>query len=560
MAGQSVAKEQAQAAGRAEERPSISVLVLCALIAMPIAALLVLATGNSGNIWQHLVVSVLPSILRTTLLLMVGVGLSAAIVGAGTAWLVSRYQFFGRGYLQWALVLPLAVPTYISAYCFVELLDFTGPVQRTLRAAGGYQTIGDYWFPDIRSLPGAIFIMAAVLYPYVYLTSRVLFEMQAPGVLDMSRLLGAGPWRSFFAVALPIARPAIAAGSMLVVLEALNDIGAVEMLGVRTLTFAIFDTWLNRSSLAGAAQISCMTLAIVAALVLLERWTRGQRRFATKAPANSRMSLVAVSPGVSLLMFLCCAVPVAIGFAAPVGVLAGYALRRIDQILDPGLAEAALNSVLVSVLTAVSAVCIAIVLAVAARRRRNRATSIAAQVAVLGYVVPGSVLAIGTLYAFTTFDNSIDALSRSLFNYSTGLLLSGTVAIVVYGCTVRFLAIAFGTIDAGLAGISGHFVMAARTLGRTANEAFVSVELPLMRRAFAVAGLLVFVDTMKELSATVLLRPFGFSTLATFVYERASRALFEDAAVAALVIVAIGMVPVLLLNRLRTEGGKNAGR
>jgi iron(III) transport system permease protein len=547
------------AASRPAERVSYLVLILCAIVALPFVALLVLATGNSGDVWRHLVANVLPSSLRTTVLLMAGVGLTASIVGVGTAWLVSRFQFFGRGILQWALVLPLAVPTYISAYCFVELLDFTGPVQRAVRAAGGYQTMSDYWFPDIRSLPGAIFIMAAVLYPYVYLTSRVLFEMQAASVLDMSRLLGAGPWRSFFSVALPIARPAIVAGSMLVILEALNDIGAVEMLGVRTLTFAIFDTWLNRSSLAGAAQISCMTLAIVAALIVFERWTRGQRQFASKA-GGARKSLVVAGSFSSAVMALCCLLPVATGFAAPVGVLGGYALRRMDQILDPQLAVAAMNSISVSVLTALATVGVATVLVVAARRRRHRATSMAAHIAVLGYAVPGSVLAIGTLYAFSTIDNGVDALSRWQFGQSTGLLLSGSAAIVVYGCSVRFLAIAFGTIDAGFSGISGHFAMAARTLGRTANEALFSVELPLLRRAFAMAGLLVFVDTMKELSATVLLRPFGFSTLATFVYERASRGVFEDAALAALVIVAIGIVPVLLLNRVRGDGGNGIGR
>lgn len=534
-------------------------LLLCLVVLAPFAALAALAMGSSGPIWGHLATTVLPSSTLTTALLMTGVGLLTSVIGVGTAWLVSRYRFFGRGVLQWALVLPLAVPTYISAYCFVELLDFTGPVQQAVRSLGGYRTPSDYWFPDVRSLPGAIFIMAVVLYPYVYLTCRIVFEMQAANTLDMGRVLGAGPWRLFLGIALPMARPAIVAGATLAMLEALNDIGAVEMLGVRTLTFAVFDTWLNRSSLAGAAQIACLMLVIVTIVIYAERRLRGSRRYVA-GDHGAGYSLVRPGRPASIAIALCCFLPFAAGFLTPALLLAAFALRRTEQIFDPQLAQAAINSVMVSLSAALVTVLVSMTLIVTARRGGNWWTSISTRFAMLGYAVPGSVLAIGTLYAFTAVDNGIDDFFRRYFGYSTGLILSGSAAIVIYGCSVRFLAIANGAIESGYSRISGHLAMVARTLGRSENQALFAVEVPLLRRAFATAGLLVFVDTMKELSATVLLRPFNFSTLATFVYERASRARFEDGAIAAFVIVAIGTVPMLLLNRIQTPGLRGEGR
>jgi iron(III) transport system permease protein len=534
---------------RTERKLAVPALAICATISVPLVALVVLAFGDTRGVWLHLVSNVLPSSIMASAGLMAGVGVAASAIGVGAAWLVSRYRFFGRSVLQWALILPLAVPTYLSAYCFVELLDYTGPVQAFYRSLGGFRSPADYWFPDIRSLPGAIAVMSVVLYPYVYLTCRIVFAMQAASVLDASRILGAGVARQFFGVAVPLARPAIAAGATLAMLEAFNDIGAVEILGVRTLTFSVFDTWLNRASLAGAAQIACLMLIVVFALIVAERAARGGRSYQTAG--GGTLSLIDPGRAAGVVMALFCLLPILAGFVAPVGLLMRFALRRTEQLYDPALAAAAFNSVFVSSATAILTVTASFVLIVSARRHRGRSSRIASRGATFGYAIPGSVLAIGTLYAFTTFDNSLDSVLRRQFGVSSGLLISGGAAIIVYACSVRFLAIAHGALESGYSRISEHLGMVARTLGRTANQAVVLVELPLLKRAIATAALLVFVDTMKELSATVLLRPFGFQTLATFVYERASRALFEDAAIAALVIVAIGVAPAILVNRVQ---------
>lgn len=538
---------------RSAALPPAGVILIALLVLAPLVSILALATGDAKGVWGHLIVNVLPRSIGETLWLMAGVGLFSAAIGAGAAWLVARYEFPGRAFLHWALVLPLAIPTYISAYCFLEILDFTGPLQTAIRSLFGFTRASEYWFPDIRSTQGGVFVMTAVLYPYVYLTCRLLFEMQGANVIEVGRVLGASGMRLFFRVALPMARPAMAAGVALALMETLNDIGAVEILGVRTLTFSVFDTWLNRSSLAGAAQISLLLLVVVALLLWVEMRSRGGRGYASRnaGAGLTRIRLTGLQAAAATFL---CALPPAIGFAAPVALMVDRAARRLEQFADPSLLAAVLNSVTVSIGAATFAVLLGLALAALARRSKAPATGILTRLSTLGYAVPGSVLAIGTLFAASTIDNSLDAVARSQFGFSTGLLITGSAAIIVYAATVRYLAVAHGAIDAGFTRISPHVGMVARTLGRTANQTLAEVELPLLRRALATAALLVFVDTMKELSATLLLRPFNFSTLATRVYELASRALFDDAAAAALLIVAIGVVPVIALSGMQAAG------
>lgn len=535
-------------------RPAtLGIGLLCLIILIPVISVLVLATGDTQGVWPHLVRNVMPSSVGQTLGLLAGVGLLSSALGVITAWLVTQYRFFGRSFLQWALIMPLAVPTYIAAYCYYELMDFTGPLQGWIRALGDFERSGDYWFPEIRSLGGAIFVMSMVLYPYVYLTCRIVFEMQAGSILEVSRVLGAGPIRLFRRIGLPMARPAIAAGAALAMMEAFNDIGAVEILGVRTLTFSVFDTWLNRNSLAGAAQIACLMLIFVAALVYLERSARRARSYSgtNSAAGPTAKTLYGAR---SAAAAAACALPVLAGFAAPVGLMVSFVSRRLEDLGDGALLKAMGNSVLVSGIAALLTVACALIFVLSSRNGRAlRIRQFLVRIASLGYAVPGSVLAIGTLYAFSAFDNSLDAFMREQFGISTGLLLTGSAAIVIYACSVRFLAIAVGAMESGYSRINPHLVPVARTLGRSNLQATLQIELPLLRRAAAAGGLLVFVDTMKELPATILLRPFNFPTLATHVYERASRALFEDAAIAALAIVAIGLLPVLLLGRM--QGG-----
>lgn len=515
----------------------------------PLIALGVMAVGPAANVWPHLLATVLPGALRHTLWLMLGVGLISLILGTGTAWLVTMCRFPGRGVLEWLLLMPLAVPTYISAYCWVEVMDYAGPVQGALRALFGWHDATQYWFFEIRSLPGAVAVMSSVLYPYVYLTARSSFLAQSVCVLDVSRTLGHSAWSTFRDVALPLARPALVAGVTLALMETINDIGAVEFFGVKTLTVTIYATWLGRGSLAGAAQLAAVLLVFVFFLIWLERYSRRHQRFHHTSSKYHPLPHTELAGFSGLLAMLACAVPVLLGFAVPAGVLAVYAAARLSDALGAQYLSLARNSLMLSLAAAVLAVGAGIVLVYARRLTRSRLVHGLTRAAVIGYAVPGTVLAIGILVPLAGLDNAVDAWMRSAFGISTGLLLSGSAFAIVLAYTIRFLAVSHGAIEAGLGKVSPNLGMIARTLGRSAGGALREVHLPLIRPALVAAGLLVFVDSMKELPATILLRPFNFETLATHVYSFASLERFEDAALAALTIVAVGLVPVVLLNR-----------
>ena len=530
---------------------SATALFAAAIVLMPIVAIVVIAATGGTDTWPHLMANVIPRATTRTLTLLAGVGIATAIVGVATAWLVVSCDFPFRRLLSGLLVLPLAIPSYLGAYAFAEFFSFTGPVQTAVRALFGFQSSRDYWFPNVRTTGGAMLVLASVLYPYVYLSARSMFLMQGRTAADVARTLGAGPLRVFFRVQLPMARPAIMVGLMLVAMETLNDIGAVEYLGVQTLTFSIFDTWLNRGSLAGAAQIACVMLLFVTLLLYIERRARRRQRFA------SQKTTAAVYDPVRLKLSgwkrwaatLACLAPPVIGFAVPVLVLGGYAARRLEQFATTRLLSALGNSVLVSASTALVAVGLAFVLAYAARTTRSRLTAAASRLASFGYGVPGTVLAMGVLIPLANFDNALDAFLRANLGVSTGLVLSGTGFAIIYASTVRFMTMAEGTVDAGFHKLSPHLDMAARTLGRTSGQTLRTVLLPMMRPATLTAALLVFIETMKELSATIMLRPFNFNTLATLVYEDASRAKVEDASVPAVIIVLAGLIPVFLVSR-----------
>ena len=532
--------------GAPNRSTTIVPLAVLALLGAPFAALVALALGSSGGTWPHLLRTVLPGATVTTLMLMAGVGLVTGTMGVGTAWLITMCRFPGRRALEFALVLPLAVPVYIVAYCYVELLDFTGPLQTAIRSMFGFRSMRDYWFPEIRSLPGAIFAMSAVLFPYVYMTVRVLFLTQSSRMVDVSRTLGATPWRMFWQVGLPLARPAVAAGVSLALMETVNDIGAVEFFGVRTLTFSIYQTWLNRSDLAGAAQLSCVLLLVVLMLIAAERKARGRGRYAVAGGAYP-LPAFQLAGWRAAAAFVACFLPVLFGFLMPAWLMVDYASRRIEQFAEPALHAALLNSIAVAGSTAALAVVTGLLLVYAARLSRSALIAGLGKIAATGYAVPGTVLAVGILYPMAALDNWVDGLARAWFGISTGLLLTGSGAAIVYACLVRFLAVAHGTLEAGISRITEHLDMAARTLGRSPRQVLTQVHLPLMRRAVMAAALLVFVDTMKELSATILLRPFNFETLATFIFSQASRGFFEEASAASLVIVATGILPLLLL-------------
>ncbi|MCB1418764.1 MAG: iron ABC transporter permease [Notoacmeibacter sp.] len=528
---------------------SVGFLVL--LVLMPVLVLGGIALTGGFENWRHLAENVLPQSLGTTLLLLSLVAVGTASIGVTTAWLIVSHDFPMRRLLAWALILPVAVPPYLAAYAFGEFFHFTGPVQSAVRALFGFRSARDYWFPDIRSTWGAAVVLTSVLFPYVYMTTRVVFLMQGRNVADVARTLGSSPLRVFRKVLLPVARPAVIAGVALVLMETINDIGAVEYLGVRTLTFSVYSTWLNRGSLEGAAQIAMIMMVLVFALVMAEQWARRRQRFhaARATQMRARPPRTRLFGWRAWAATVATALPVLAGFGIPVQVLSGFAIRRLDGIASSQLHAALLNSVIVATATAVLTTALALMLLNTVRHVRSRRVLSMARLATIGYALPGTVLALGLLFGLARFDNALDALSRNLFDISTGLLLSGTAAAIIYACTIRFLALAEGTIRSGMDKLPRNVDDAARCLGATSSTSARRVLLPLLRPAIFTAAVLVFVDTVKELSATILLRPFGFPTLATHVYENASRGVVEDGALAALLIIATALVPVLLLTR-----------
>lgn len=528
----------------------VAALVIAAMVLLPLGAIVWIAITPTGDIWGHLLTTVLPGSLKTTLLLMLGVGLTTCVTGVLTAWLVTMCNFPGRRIADWALLVPLAVPTYIVAFAYVEVLDYTGPVQSLIRDIFGFKTSRDYWFPEIRSLGGAIFVMGAVLYPYVYLTTRASFLIQSSSTLDVSRTLGASPYGLFFRVALPLARPAIAIGVSLALMECLNDIGAVTFFGVKTLTFSVYDTWLNRSSLGGAAQLALAMLAMVFLLLWLERFGRRKQRFDAGGGSKHRPpTRFDLSGWQSVLALGLCLTPILVGFVVPGLLLADRASRRLNDVFASGFLEAIWNSFYLASIAALLTVVISIALAYALRINSRGPLKIAVRLASIGYAIPGTVLAIGILIPLAGFDNFLDARMESWFGLNTGLLLLGSGTGLVYAYVVRFLAVSYGQVEGGFGRITPHLDMAARTLGRNTGQTLTQVHLPILKPVLLSAALLSFVDCMKELPATILLRPFNFETLATTVFEAASREAFEEAALPSLAIVLVGLIPVIFLAR-----------
>ena len=533
---------------------------LAGIMALPLATIVALSLDPSQSVWPHLMRTVLPGALVDTGLLLAGVGGLTLLIGTGTAWLTTMYRFPGRGLLDRLLVLPLAMPTYIVAYTYVELLDFSGPVQRALRTLFGWHTVKDYWFPEVRTLSGAILVLSMVLYPYVYLAARASFVQQSICVLEVARTLGRTSAGAFWSVALPLARPALAAGLALALMECLNDLGAVQYLGVSTLTVSIYVTWLQRSSLAGAAQIALVALLFVAVLLAAERAARGKSQFHHTTGRYRSIPFSDLEGWRGYAAAACCALPVLLGFVAPFAVLLVQGLAHLSDAFAAGFWRATGNSVGVAAVAAVTTVLVGLALAYARRLGPSLFVRAVVRSASLGYAMPGTVLALGLLIPLAALDNSIDAGLRSHLGISSGLLLSGSLFVIVLAYTIRFLAVSLGALEAGFERLSPNLDAVARTLGETALSALWRVHMPLLLPALGAAALVVFVDAMKELPATLLLRPFNFETLATHVYSYAALEQFEQAALGALTIVAIGLVPVLLLHRAVAGGRAGAGR
>ncbi|MBF9232295.1 ABC transporter permease [Microvirga alba] len=530
---------------------SVAVVIgVAALVLAPLVSLLHIAAQGEATLWAQLIVDVLPAALLDTGMLLAGVAILAGSIGIGAAWLVTAHRFPGRDILAWLLPLPLAVPTYITAYIYVEIFDAAGPVQMGLRGLMGWSSRADYWFPEIRSVYGCIFVMSAVLYPYVYIASRAMFLTQSASMIEVARTLGASRFKLFRVIAIPLARPALAVGLSLALLEAMNDIGASEYLGVRTLTVSVFNTWLNRGSLAGAAQIACVMLAIVILLIMVERRGRRDRRYTLSTRRPRTTQPVRLSTASGWLAAALCALPVFMGFILPTGFLIREVARGglLEQ-LDAAFLTHLMTTIGLSSMATLAALALGIVVVTASRLARTRLTRTALAVSGIGYAVPGTVLAIGLLTPLVAVDNGLGSVWRALTGERLGLILMGSAAGIVIAYVIRFLPIATGSLSAGLDRVSPGLEDAGRILGARPRELVLKIQIPLLRPALASAALLVFVDCIKELSATLLLRPLNTETLATLVYGHASRGAFEDGSLAALVIVLVGLLPVIQLVR-----------
>ncbi len=536
---------------------TVGSLVIAALILMPMAAIGWMALFPRENIWPHLLATVLPTYVVNSVALMAMTGAGAALIGTGAAWLVVMKQFPGRRLLEWALLAPLAVPAYIGAYALVDFFEYAGPVQVALRDAFGWQDARDYWFPEIRSIWTAAFVLTLSLYPYVYLLTRAAFREQSVCALEVSRSLGCGPWGSFWRVALPLARPAIAAGVAIVAMETLNDFGAVDYFAVRTLTMGVFSVWLESANAGGAAQISLVIMVFVLILMGLEFRGRTGKRFHPMSRRYRPIEPERLRGAAALAATVLVALPVLFGFVLPVAVIAGHAVQHTENWTTPEFWAALVRTLALGLSAAFIAVCAGLFLAFGARRSASRMPQIIARATMIGYAAPGAVLAVGVLIPLAAFDRTIHYAMLDLFGFGTGLLLTGSAAAIIFAYVVRFNAIAYGALDGAFGRVTPSMDMAARSLGETAGGALRRVHLPIISGSMVTAAILIFVDAVKELPATLFLRPFNFSTLSTHVYDFASREHLTEAAPAALAIIVVGLVPVAVL--VRHLGGHRPG-
>jgi len=528
-------------------------VAIAVLVLIPLLSVIYLSFFPEENIWPHLIETVLPRYLRTTFWLMLGVGTLSTFFGLTSAWLVAHFHFPGKKIFTWALLLPFAVPAYVIAYVYTDLLEYSGTLQGSLRVAFGWTSPQDYWFPQIRSVGGAIIMFSLVLYPYIYLTCRAALQEQSESLTLASRSLGSGTFRTFRKVILPTIRPALAIGLALTLMETLNDYGTVSYFAVQTLTAGLYDTWLNLGNLGGAAQIATLMICIALLLLFLERKSRKQAKTYQSDNKIRPLASTQLAGWHGVIASVFCLLLVTAGFIIPAGLLLYYAVLYFEQSWTANFAQYALNSLKLSSLAALVLIVIGTVLAYAQRIAPSNAIKSMTRLASVGYAMPGAVLAIGVIIPLGSFDNWVDGLFKRWFDFGTGLLLSGTIFAIVYAYSARFLTVSLGSAESGLSRITPTMDQAARTLGHGPWASLRKIHLPLLRRSLLAAAIIVFVDCMKELPATLILRPFNFETLATFVYQFASDELLEQSALAALMIVIAGLLPVLLLNQASTH-------
>ncbi|WP_246540366.1 ABC transporter permease [sulfur-oxidizing endosymbiont of Gigantopelta aegis] len=534
------------------DRWQLGIIFISLLFAIPVITVTSFVFQGSNDVWQHLVDTVLADYVSNSLLLMLGVSVGTLSIGITTAWLTSICEFPGRKFFQWALLLPLAVPAYIIAYTYTGMLDFSGPLQTFLRELFGWGP-RDYWFPEIRSLGGAMMMLSLVLYPYVYLLTRAAFLEQSSTTLEASRSLGMGPWKSFFAIALPMARPAIITGLSLALMETLADFGTVEYFGVATFTTGIFRTWFGLGDTAAASQLASTLLVFVFILILMERFSRRQAQYHQQIGRQAHARRIKLSPKQAWLASTACAIPLILGFGLPFTQLLIWTIETADEMINSDFYALVANSLSLALVTSLLALMLALFMGYGQRLKNTPFIRLMVRIASMGYAIPGTVIAIGVVIPFAWLDNTVDDWSRSQFDFSTGLIFSGTLFALVFSYLVRFLAVSVGSVESSLGKIKPSMDDAARSMGFTPFQVLKKVHIPIMRTTLLTAILLVFVDVLKELPATLLLRPFNFNTLAVHAYELAADERLADASSAAIMIVMTGIIPVILLSLAITK-------
>lgn len=528
---------------------NVTTIFIAVLVAIPVLTVAANIFVPSGDVWQHLASTVLPDYIKNSLILMVGVGTGVFILGVGSAWLVTMCRFPGSKQLNWLLILPMAVPAYLMAYTYTDFLAYTGPLQNMLRDITGWG-LGDYYFPDVRSIGGAIIMMSFVFFPYVYLITRAAFMEQSNSLLEASRSLGATPFQSFYKIALPLARPSISAGMALALMETLNDFGTVDYFGVQTFTTGIYRTWFGLGERAAAAQLAAFLLIFILFLILLER--RSRNKMSIKQQATGRyksLSVYRLQGWKAWGSTFFCSLPVLIGFVFPAMILTDMMVANFDVAVDSRFLEFSFNTILVALIAGLVALTVALIMAYGVRLNPNLLTRTATRIGSMGYAIPGSVIAVGILIPFGWADNTLDSWMRDSFGFSTGLILSGTIFALIFAYVVRFLAVAYNTVEASLGKITPSMDEAAEGMGYGFGKILRKIHMPIMSGSLFAAIMLVIVDVIKELPATIIVRPFNFDTLAVQVYRLASDERLAESSGAALAIILVGLVPVFILSR-----------
>lgn len=529
-------------------RPSIdkwsaATVILCCFLLGPVAALLLAAFGDSGGLWGHLVDTVLATYVTNTLLLMGGVGSVAMVFGVSSAWVISRYDFAGRDMLEWMLLLPAAIPAYIIAYCYTDFFEYAGPVQSALRGAFGWQSPRDYFFPEIRSVGGAVLVMASVLYPYIYMVTRIAFRLTPASLFEIALVHNKS---QFWHVGLPLARPAIVAGLALVMMEVVSDFGTVEYFAVRTITLGIFNVWLGMNNLVAAAQISSVGFLFILGLLGLELYARSRQQYVSTSRAQNSLAPLPTSTGGACVCWALCLIPLSFGFFIPLGVLLRFVLRG-DVMADfLAIQPVVVNTMLVTIAAAFFIMLIASVIVLTAAFRAGPKLRKLALMSSTGYAFPGTILAIGVL----VYAGYIDHLLRLISGGWISSFLIASMGLLMLAYLVRFQAVGYGAMLSGVRRLPENLMSASRVLGHGYGASLRQVILPLLKSSFLAGLMLVFVDIMKELPMTLLLRPFDFETLATHTYQFAKDEMLEQAALPALMIVVTGLIPVILMSAM----------